>query len=425
MNNSITIQGQNRLHGTINASGAKNAVLPILAASIVGQGESKIVNVPHLHDVTTMNELLIQMGAELTVNQHADIAINTDNINNPVAPYQTVKTMRASILALGPLLARFGKAKVSLPGGCQIGSRPVDLHLKGLQAMGAEIKTIDGYIHASCPKKHNHRLIGNRIVMEKVTVTGTENLLIAATLANGETLIENAAIEPEVVDLAKYLTAMGANIEGAGTATIKIQGRPELQGTKHAVMSDRIEIGTFLVAAAITQGQITINNSCNQELDAVIAKLQEAGATVNRNDPQQTISLNMQQRPNPVDIYTAPHPAFPTDMQAQFCALNAIADGTAVVTENLFENRFMHVEELNRMGANIKVEGNRAIIKGVKNLSGTQVTATDLRASASLVIAGLAAQGNTTIHDIHYIDRGYETIEEKLNHLGATITRNS
>lgn len=414
--NKITIHGGQRLSGTIKASGAKNAVLPILTATIVGQGESHIAHVPHLHDVTTMNELLAQMGAQITVGDHSDIMVNPDTIKDPVAPYETVKTMRASILALGPLVARFGQAKVSLPGGCQIGARPVDLHIKGLQAMGAEIKVEDGYIYAQAK-----RLQGNRIMMEKVTVTGTENLLIAACLAQGETLIENAAIEPEVVDLAKYLTAMGAEIEGAGTSKIYIQGKESLTGTHHAVMPDRIEIGTFLVAAAMTQGDITIKHTCNDDLDAVLDKLKEAGATITLGDD--SIRLQMSQRPNPVDIYTAPHPAFPTDMQAQFCALNAIANGTSVITENLFENRFMHVDELNRMGANINVEGNRAIIKGVDHLSGAPVTATDLRASASLVIAGLAAHGDTDVHDIHYIDRGYEAIEEKLNQLGAQIIR--
>ena len=338
--NKITITGGHTINGTINASGAKNAVLPILAATIVGQGESHISRVPHLHDVTTMNELLVQMGAQLTVDQHADITINTDNLNNQTAPYETVKTMRASILALGPLVARYGKAKVSLPGGCPIGARPVDLHIKGLQAMGAKIDVVDGYILAAC-----ERLQGNRIVMDKVTVTGTENILIAATLAQGETLIENAAIEPEVVDLAKYLKAMGAEIKGEGTSKIYIQGKDQLQGTHHAVMPDRIEIGTFLVAAAITGGRITINNSCNGDLDAVFDKLTAAGASLSTT--ADSVSLDMHgKRPQPVDIRTAPHPAFPTDMQAQFCALNAIADGTSMITETLFENRFMHVEEL-------------------------------------------------------------------------------
>ncbi|MEZ5472542.1 MAG: UDP-N-acetylglucosamine 1-carboxyvinyltransferase [Marinicella sp.] len=414
----ITITGGHQIHGEIKASGAKNAVLPILAATIVGQGESHIKHVPHLHDVTTMNQLLAQMGASLTVDHHADITICTDNLQNQTAPYETVKTMRASILALGPLVARYGRAKVSLPGGCPIGARPVDLHIKGLQAMGANINVHDGYIHASCD-----RLQGNRIVMEKVTVTGTENILIAATLAKGETLIENAAIEPEVVDLAKYLKAMGAEIRGEGTSKIYIQGKDQLYGTTHEVMPDRIEIGTFLVAAAITGGSVTVRNSCNDDLDAVFGKLREAGAEIHTTDNSVTLSMH-NKRPQPVDIRTAPHPAFPTDMQAQFCALNAIADGTSHITETLFENRFMHVEELNRMGANIHVEGNQAVIKGVEKLSGAPVTATDLRASASLVLAGLAAEGKTDVHDIHYIDRGYEAIEEKMNQLGAKIIRN-
>lgn len=415
--NKITIKGQQQLNGQINASGAKNAVLPIIAATIVGQGDSTIQNVPHLHDVTTMNQLLAHMGAEITINQYADITINADNLSNQTAPYETVKTMRASILALGPLLARYGRAKVSLPGGCPIGARPVDLHIKGMKQMGAKIEVEDGYILANCK-----RLQGSRILMDKVTVTGTENIMIAATLAKGETLIENAATEPEVVDLAKYLQAMGAEIEGIGTSKIYIQGKDQLTGTSHKVMSDRIEIGTFLVAAAITGGSITINNSCNDDLDAVFAKLTEAGAEIITEDNKVTLNMH-NKRPNPVDIRTAPYPAFPTDMQAQFCALNAIADGTSIITETLFENRFMHVEELRRMGAKISVEGNQAIIKGVEHLSGAPVTATDLRASASLVLAGLVAHGSTDVHDIHYIDRGYEVIEEKLNQLGAKIIR--
>ena len=415
--NKITIQGGLTINGEIYSSGAKNAVLPILAATLLAPGDCKITNVPHLHDVTTMNQLLIQMGARLTYDQHKGILINCSDINNPVASYETVKTMRASILVLGPLVARFGEAKVSLPGGCAIGARPVDIHITGLKAMGAHIEVRDGYIYASCD-----RLQGNRIVMDKVTVTGTENILMAATLAEGETVIENAAIEPEVVDLARFLTAMGAQIEGAGTSKITVTGVDNLQATEHQVMPDRIEIGTFLVAAAITGGAIKIHNNCHGELDAVIDKLKEAGADI--ESTADYIALNMHgKRPQPVDIRTAPHPAFPTDMQAQFCALNAIADGTSIITETLFENRFMHVEELKRMGANIKVEGHQAIIQGVQQLSGAPVTATDLRASASLVLAGLAAHGSTEVHDIHYIDRGYEAIEEKLNQLGAQIVR--
>jgi UDP-N-acetylglucosamine 1-carboxyvinyltransferase len=417
MSNKIIINGGRKLSGQIKASGAKNAVLPILTATLLAEGNSHIQNVPHLHDVTTMNELLAHMGAVLTVGAHSDIYINTDHLQNHTAPYEIVRTMRASILALGPLLARYGQAKVSLPGGCQIGARPVDLHLKGLKAMGADIDVSDGYIYAHCK-----RLQGARIIMEKVTVTGTENLLMAACLAEGESLIENAAIEPEVVDLGLYLTAMGAKIEGLGTSKIRVQGVDKLRGVAHHVLPDRIEVGSFLVAAAMTGGSITITHTQPDDLDAVLLKLTEAGAEITTTED--TISLNMhEKRPHPVDIRTAPHPAFPTDMQAQFCALNSIADGTSVITETLFENRFMHVDELNRMGADITVEGNQAIITGVEKLSGAPVTATDLRASASLVIAGLAAEGETEVHDIHYIDRGYEAIEEKLNHLGARIIR--
>ncbi len=417
MSNKIVINGGRALSGQIKASGAKNAVLPILTATLLAEGNSHIQNVPHLHDVTTMNELLAHMGAELTVGAHSDIFINTDHLQNHTAPYDIVRTMRASILALGPLLARYGQAKVSLPGGCQIGARPVDLHLKGLKAMGAEIEVSDGYINAHC-----QRLQGARIIMDKVTVTGTENILMAACLAQGESLIENAAIEPEVVDLGHYLIAMGAKIEGLGSSKIRVQGVDKLRGVEHHVLPDRIEIGSFLVAAAMTGGNITISHTQPDDLDAVLLKLTEAGADIKTTED--TIHLDMhKQRPQPVDIRTAPHPAFPTDMQAQFCALNAIADGTSVITETLFENRFMHVDELKRMGADITVEGNQAIITGVEKLSGAPVTATDLRASASLVIAGLAAIGETEVHDIHYIDRGYEAIEEKLNHLGARIIR--
>ncbi len=413
----IVIKGGKALSGKIKASGAKNAVLPIIAASIVGTGTSMIRNVPHLDDVTTMNELLIQMGVQLTVDETTNVEICADYIDNPRAPYETVKTMRASILALGPLLTKYGKAEVSLPGGCAIGARPVDIHLKGLEAMGAKIKVENGYIIASAD-----RLKGCQFYMDKVTVTGTENLLIAATLADGITILENCATEPEVVDLANYLSKMGAKIEGIGTSILKIQGVEVLHGCEHHIIPDRIEVGTFLVAAAATGGSITIN-SCNPEdLESVIIKLREAGAEIKTN--KNSISLNMHgKKPNPVNINTAPHPAFPTDMQAQFCTLNAIADGYSIVTENLFENRFMHINELIRMGADITVANNQAIIKGVKQLNGAPTTATDLRASASLVIAGLVADGETEIFDIHFIDRGYEVIEEKLNQLGANIKR--
>jgi len=419
--NILSINGGQALGGDIRASGAKNAVLPILAATLLSDQVSIIENVPHLHDVTTMLQLLGQMGASLTVDEKQTIEIDPANITRPQAPYDLVKTMRASILVLGPLLARYGKAEVSLPGGCAIGSRPVDLHLKGLEAMGAEIRVENGYIKATAK-----RLRAAHLFLDKVTVTGTENLLMAATLAEGETLIENAAMEPEVVDLAHFLQAMGAHIEGIGTSSLKITGKPALNGTRYRVMPDRIEIGTFLVAAAITGGSIRINGSCNEALESVLIKLQEAGASIETGGSQADawVSLDMHgRRPKAVDIVTAPYPGFPTDMQAQFCAMNALAEGVSVVTENLFENRFMHLNELARMGADVSIEGNRAIIKGKRNLKGAPVTATDLRASASLVLAGLAAEGETRIFDVHYIDRGYECIEEKLSHLGANIQR--
>ncbi len=413
----IVIQGGQPLSGSISASGAKNAVLPIIAASIVGSGTSVIKNVPHLDDVTTMNELLIQMGVKLTVNDTTNVEICADNIDNPSAPYETVKTMRASILVLGPLLTKYGKAEVSLPGGCAIGARPVDIHLKGLEAMGAKIRVENGYIIAK-----SERLQGCQFYMDKVTVTGTENLLIAATLAEGETLLENCATEPEVIDLTRYLINMGAKIEGIGTSVLRITGVESLQGCEHTVIPDRIEVGTFLVAAAATGGEITIKKANPYDLESVLIKLRQAGAEISTTDD--SISLKMHgKRPNPVNINTAPHPAFPTDMQAQFCTLNAIASGYSIVTENLFENRFMHINELVRMGADITVANKQAIINGVKHLNGAPTTATDLRASASLVIAGLVAKGITEIFDIHYIDRGYEVIEEKLNQLGAKIKR--
>ncbi len=421
--NILSIQGGQRLQGEIRASGAKNAVLPILAATLLTDRISTIENVPHLHDVTTMLQLLGQMGASLTVDEKQTIEIDPGHITRPQAPYELVKTMRASILVLGPLLARYGQAEVSLPGGCAIGSRPVDLHLKGLQAMGADIRVENGYIKARAERLH-----GAHLFLDKVTVTGTENLLMAATLADSETVIENAAMEPEVVDLAHFLQAMGAEIEGIGSSSLKIKGQPALTGSRYRVMPDRIEIGTFLVAAAITGGAIRINGSCNEALESVLIKLQEAGASIatGGSGADSWVSLDMHgQRPQAVDLVTAPYPGFPTDMQAQFCAMNAIADGVSVVTENLFENRFMHLNELARMGADISIEGNRAIIKGKPTLKGAPVTATDLRASASLVLAGLAADGKTRIFDVHYIDRGYECIEEKLTHLGAHIQRKS
>ncbi|HOP22040.1 MAG TPA: UDP-N-acetylglucosamine 1-carboxyvinyltransferase [Gammaproteobacteria bacterium] len=413
----IVIKGGKALNGTVTASGAKNAVLPIIAASIVGSGTSIIKNVPHLEDVTTMNELLIQMGVDLTINDTTNIEICADHITNPKAPYEIVKTMRASILALGPLLTKYGRAEVSLPGGCAIGARPVDIHLKGLEAMGAEIHVENGYIIAKAD-----RLKGCQYYMDKVTVTGTENLLIAATLAEGETILENCATEPEVVDLTKYLLNMGAKIEGIGTSVLKITGVDKLYGCEHVVIPDRIEIGTFLVAAAATGGKITVNKVVPHDLESVLIKLRESGAEITVTED--SVSLNMHgERPKPVNINTAPHPAFPTDMQAQFCSLNAIASGYSIVTENLFENRFMHINELVRMGADITVSHNQAVIHGVERLNGAPTTATDLRASASLVIAGLVAEGISEIYDIHFIDRGYEVIEEKLSQLGADIKR--
>ena len=413
----IVIKGGKALNGTVTASGAKNAVLPIIAASIVGSGTSIIKNVPHLEDVTTMNELLIQMGVDLTINDTTNIEICADHITNPKAPYEIVKTMRASILALGPLLTKYGRAEVSLPGGCAIGARPVDIHLKGLEAMGAEIHVENGYIIAKAD-----RLKGCQYYMDKVTVTGTEKLLIAVTLAEGETILENCATEPEVVDLTKYLLNMGAKIEGIGTSVLKITGVDKLYGCEHVVIPDRIEIGTFLVAAAATGGKITVNKVVPHDLESVLIKLRESGAEITVTED--SVSLNMHgERPKPVNINTAPHPAFPTDMQAQFCSLNAIASGYSIVTENLFENRFMHINELVRMGADITVSHNQAVIHGVERLNGAPTTATDLRASASLVIAGLVAEGISEIYDIHFIDRGYEVIEEKLSQLGADIKR--
>ncbi len=417
----LAIDGGWRLNGEIRASGAKNAVLPILAATLLSESCSSIENVPHLHDVTTMLQLLGQMGAGLTVDEKQSIIIDPASITHPQAPYELVRTMRASILVLGPLLARYGQAEVSLPGGCAIGSRPVDQHLKGLQAMGAAIQVENGYIQARAKK-----LRGAHIFLDKVTVTGTENLLMAACLAEGETIIENAAMEPEVVDLAHFLQAMGADIEGIGSSSLKINGKKSLHGCRYRVMPDRIEIGTFLVAAAITGGAIRINGSCNEALESILQKLGEAGAEVQTGGTgaDTWVTLDMAgRRPKSVNLVTAPYPGFPTDMQAQFCALNALAEGVAVVTENLFENRFMHLHELARMGADISIEGNRAIIRGVPTLKGAPVTATDLRASASLVLAGLGAAGQTQVHDVHYIDRGYECIEEKLSHLGARIRR--
>ena len=413
----IVINGGKPLSGDVWISGAKNAVLPILAATLLADGPVTIGNVPHLHDVTTTMELLGQMGVELVIDDRMKIHVDPRPAKNYFAPYDLVKTMRASILVLGPLVARFGEAVVSLPGGCAIGSRPVDLHLKGLQALGADVTVENGYIKARAK-----RLKGARINLDLVTVTGTENLMMAAVLAKGTTVIENAAQEPEVVDLANCLNAMGARIEGAGTATLVIEGVERLSGTTYEVLPDRIETGTFLVAAAITGGKVVTKRARPKTLDAVLAKLEEAGAHLNVGEDW--IELDMQgRRPKAVNITTAPYPAFPTDMQAQFTALNCVAEGVGIITETVFENRFMHALELQRLGADIQIEGNSAIIKGVSQMSGAPMMATDLRASASLVLAGLVAHGDTTVDRVYHIDRGYENIEEKLGSLGAHIRR--
>ena len=411
----LAIQGGNRLNGEVRISGAKNAALPILCASLLTGDSLQLGNVPDLNDVATMRKLLQQMGVKIEVNGN-QVALSAAHIDKLEAPYDMVKTMRAAILVLGPLVARFGEARVSLPGGCAIGSRPVDLHIKGLQAMGAEIHIEHGYIHAQAK-----RLKGARICFDLVSVTGTENLMMAATLADGVTVLENAAREPEVVDLAHCLIAMGAKVEGAGSDTITITGVEKLHGASHRVMPDRIESGTFLVAAAAAGGSITLTDTRADILDSVLEKLQEAGATIQVAGG--TISLQMSQRPKAVNVRTAPYPAFPTDMQAQFMALNAVAEGSAMVVETIFENRFMHVQELRRLGAQIDVEGNTAVIKGCAQLEGAAIMATDLRASACLVIAGLVAQGETIVDRIYHLDRGYEHIEAKLSALGAQIRR--
>jgi len=414
----LQITGGNNLSGSIRISGAKNAALPILMATLLAKGPTTIGNVPHLNDVTTTLELLGMMGVSMTLGENMTVEINADTIKTFEAPYDLVKTMRASILVLGPLLARFGEADVSLPGGCAIGSRPVDLHIKGMEAMGAEIDVTDGYVRA----RAKNGLTGARIFMDIVSVGATENLLMAATLAKGTTILENAAREPEVVDVAEYLIAMGANISGAGTDVITIEGVEELTGAHHDVLPDRIETGTYLVAAAITGGSVKVKDTNPEILESVLLKLQEAGAKITTGDDW--IELDMEgKRPKSVNVKTAPYPGFPTDMQAQFTALNVVAEGTGVITETIFENRFMHVSELQRMGADIQIEGNNAICTGVERLTGAQVMATDLRASASLVIAGLVAEGDTLVDRIYHIDRGYECIEEKLQMLGAAIKR--
>ncbi|MES9943051.1 MAG: UDP-N-acetylglucosamine 1-carboxyvinyltransferase [Candidatus Thiodiazotropha sp. 6PLUC2] len=413
----LIIRGGLPLSGEVRIAGAKNAALPILAATLLSESSMRVGNVPHLQDITTTMELLGGMGVSLMVDEKMGIEVDANTIKEFNAPYELVKTMRASILVLGPMLARFGQADVSLPGGCAIGSRPVNLHIDGLRAMGATIDVENGYIRSRCKRLH-----GARIVMDMVTVTGTENLMMAAALAKGTSMIENAAREPEVVDLAECLNTMGAKITGAGTPTITIEGVDTLSGTEYNVLPDRIETGTFLVAAAISRGSIKIRDTRPELVDSVLQKLREAGATIETGDDW--ISLDMMgNRPQAVDVYTAPYPAFPTDMQAQFTALNSVAEGVGIVTETIFENRFMHVHELQRMGAQIKLEGNTAICTGIEKLTGAPVMATDLRASASLVLAGLVAEGETLVDRIYHIDRGYQNIEEKLAGLGGEIRR--
>ncbi|MFP4638954.1 MAG: UDP-N-acetylglucosamine 1-carboxyvinyltransferase [Guyparkeria sp.] len=415
--NKLLIRGGVPIDGEIRISGAKNAVLPMMAASLLADSPVTIENVPHLQDVTTTMELLGRMGATLTVGDQMSVEIDATTVDTLEAPYDLVRTMRASILVLGPMLARFGKARVSLPGGCAIGTRPVDIHLRGLEALGADVRVEGGYIETSA-----EQLVGARIVLDQVTVTGTENLLMAAVFARGETVLENAAREPEVVDLARFLNAMGADIRGAGSDVIRIHGVERLHGVRYRVLPDRIETGTYLVAAAMTRGRILARDTRPDLLDAVLAKLEQAGADLEVGEDW--IRLDMHgKRPKAVDIRTAPHPGFPTDMQAQFVAMNAVAEGTSTVVETIFENRFMHVQEIQRMGADIHIEGNTAVIRGVESLSGAPIMATDLRASASLVLAGLVARGETVVNRIYHIDRGYESIEEKLSRLGANIQR--
>ena len=417
----LAIQGGSRLNGGVRISGAKNAALPILCACLLTRDTLQLDNVPDLNDVVTMRRLLQQMGVAIQ-GDGAETGLCAAEIDKLEAPYEMVKTMRAAILVLGPLVARFGEARVSLPGGCAIGSRPVDLHIKGLQAMGAEINIEHGYIHAQVPHgKGSRRLKGARIFFDLVSVTGTENLMMAAVLADGVTVLENAAREPEVVDLANCLVAMGAKIEGAGSDTISITGVEKLHGASHRVMPDRIESGTFLVAATAAGGDITLTGARADILENVLEKLQEAGAVI--QVAADMINLKMHRRPKAVNVRTSPYPAFPTDMQAQFMAMNTIAEGNAIVVETIFENRFMHVQELRRLGAQIDVEGNTAVIRGCAQLEGATIMATDLRASACLVIAGLVAQGETIVDRIYHLDRGYEHIEAKLSALGANIRR--
>ncbi|MEE9551675.1 MAG: UDP-N-acetylglucosamine 1-carboxyvinyltransferase [Gammaproteobacteria bacterium] len=413
----LIINGGVSLNGEINISGAKNSALPILASTLLAEGPVTVGNVPHLHDITTTMELLGRMGSKLTVDERMNIEVDNSDIKEFFAPYELVKTMRSSILVLGPLLAHFGKADVSLPGGCAIGSRPINLHLRGLTAMGAEIEVEGGYIRASAK-----RLKGIHIILDMVTVTGTENLMMAATLAKGTTMIENAAREPEVIDLANCLISMGAKISGAGTDRIEIEGVDSLSGTSYDILPDRIETGTYLVAAAMTGGKIKLKNTKPELLEAVLVKLTEAGASIDGDESSITLDMGGN-KPRAIDVYTSPFPGFPTDMQAQFTAMNCVSSGTGTITESVFENRFMHVQELQRMGADLRLEGNTAISSGVEKLTSAPVMATDLRASASLVLEGLVAEGETVVDRIYHIDRGYETIEEKLAQLGAQIQR--
>ncbi len=413
----LLIQGGTRLAGTVTISGAKNAALPIIAGTLLATEPVTVGNVPHLRDVTTMLSLLQMMGVRATVDEQMDVQIDASVVDRREAPYELVKTMRASILVLGPLVARFGEAEVSLPGGCAIGARPVNLHVAGLQAMGADVVVEEGFIKARAG-----RLRGAHIVFDTVTVTGTENLLMAAVLADGETVLENAAREPEVTDLANFLIQMGARIEGVGTGTLVIRGVERLGGCRYTVLPDRIETGTYLVAAAITGGRVRAERAVPETLEAVLIKLAEAGADVQTGESWIEVDMGGR-RPSSVDIRTAPYPGFPTDMQAQFCALNAVADGVGTITETIFENRFQHVLEMQRMGANVQLQGHTAICTGVDHLTAAPVMATDLRASAGLVLAGLAAAGETTVDRVYHVDRGYERIEEKLRKLGAEIRR--
>ncbi len=413
----LAINGGVQLDGDVTVSGAKNATLPILAATLLAEGKLRIANVPHLRDVTTTIELLGRMGVDITLHEPMDVEVDASNIKSFTAPYDLVKTMRASVLVLGPLLGRYGHADVSMPGGCAIGARPVDMHVKGLRALGADVEIKEGYIRARADK-----LVGNHVFFDAVSVTGTENLLMAAVLAEGETVLENAAREPEVKDLANFLIAMGAQIEGAGTNRIVINGVKKLSGTTYRVLPDRIEAGTFLIAAAITGGRIRLRQVEPLHLEAVLQKLREAGAAIETGPDW--IELDMRGRELlSVSVSTDPYPGFPTDMQAQFMVLNCVAKGTGAVTETVFENRFMHVPELQRMGASIELQGHTAIVRGVEKLRSAPVMATDLRASASLVLAGLVAEGETVVDRIYHIDRGYECIEEKLRQLGARIRR--